>query len=319
MSAHDLRAPAELARLALRRIAELRLPPTPELFAHHYYAMAGARPTTGPLTPDAADAMNVAIDPKLAERVDQILAQATSVTRDLADNVSVHSDEVAASLESLVADMALPAGAVDVLQAVVASANAMHRTLLASHAELLDARRSLSAIEAELKESRHLLEKDPLTGTDNRRAMTIILDREMARSRRDKSPLSVAMVDLDHFKKINDTHGHAAGDAALIHLTQLAHAVLRGKDAFVRYGGEEFLLVLSDTGLYGAVNVAERVQQALARQPFVHHGQVIPMTFSAGVATLSEEPETQDSLLERADKALYDAKQTGRNKVVARA
>lgn len=308
----DLPSPTELARLALRRLAALRLPPTPELFTHHYYAMAGAPPAA------PNDATSTTIDPELVERVDNILAQASSVTQDLADNVLLHGEEVAASLEGLVGDTTMSTSVVELLQSVVASANAMQRTLIASHAELVDARRSLSAIEVELKESRHLLQKDPLTGTDNRRAMTPILAREMARARRDNEPMSVAMVDLDHFKQINDTHGHAAGDAALIHLTHIAHTLLRGNDAFVRYGGEEFLLVLSHTGLHGAVNVAERLQRALARQPVVHHGQEIPMTFSAGVATLADETETEASLLERADKALYEAKQTGRNKIVVK-
>ena len=319
--------PAELARMALHRLAELKLPPTPELYALHYYTAAGQQPPgQAEATHDAASRVNPAgqvnpadqaspVDQHLVERVDGIIAKASSVTQDLADNVSSRSEEVAVSLEGLVGDAAMPAGAIELLQAVVSSANAIHKTVLASHAELLDARRSLSAIEVELKESRHLLEKDPLTGSDNRRAMTAIIEREMARARRDREPMSVAMVDIDHFKKINDTYGHATGDAALIHLTHIARSILRGNDAFVRYGGEEFLLVLAETGLLGGVHVAERLQHALLKQPFAHHGQAIEMTFSAGVASL-QDGDTEATLLKRADKALYEAKRTGRNRVL---
>ena len=316
--------------MALRRLAELKLPPTPELYALHYYAAAGQEPPRTPApAPGAASATHQTgaanpanpasaanpVDQQLVDRVDGIIAKASSVTQDLADKVSSRSEEVAVSLEGLVGDAAMPASAIELLQAVVASANAMHKTVLASHAELIDARRSLSAIEVELKENRHLLEKDPLTGTDNRRAMTAIIEREMARARRDREPMSVAMVDIDHFKKINDTYGHATGDAALIHLTQIARSILRGNDGFVRYGGEEFLLVMAETGLLGGVHVAERLQHALVKQPFAHHGQAIEMTFSAGVSSL-QDGDTEATLLKRADKALYEAKRTGRNRVL---
>ena len=307
--------PAVLARAALRRIAELKLPPTPALYTRHYYAAAGAPPAPDD-QPKGEPVAQANVDAQLLNRVEDILAKASSVTQDLADTVSTRSDEVAASLEGLIADAAMPASAIELLQAVVTSANAMHQTMIASHTELVAARRSLSTIEVELRESRHLLQKDPLTGTDNRRAMTAIIEREMARARRDQEPMSVAMVDIDHFKKINDTYGHAAGDAALIHLTLIARSILRGNDAFVRYGGEEFLLVMAETGLLGGVHVAERLQLALIKQPFIHLGQDIAMTFSAGVSVLADD-DTEATLLRRADQALYKAKQTGRNKVLA--
>ena len=305
-------SPAKFARLALRRLAELKLPPTPELYATHYYAAAGQEP---PQAPTPAGPGSRLVEQQLLHRVEGIIAKASSVTQDLADDVSNRSEEVASSLEGMVADAEMPPNAVELLQAVLSSANAMHKTMLASHAELIDVRRSLSAIEDDLKENRHLLEKDPLTGTDNRRAMGAILERELARARRDKEPMSVAMVDIDHFKNINDTYGHAAGDAALIHLTHVARSILRGNDAFVRYGGEEFLLVMAETGMMGGVHVAERLQHALLKQPFAHHGQVIAMTFSAGVATL-QDGDVEATLLKRADTALYEAKRSGRNRVL---
>ena len=297
--------PAEVARAALRRIAELQLPPTPEHFARHYYAIAGIAPP-----PAAAPAAG-----EFVSRVDDVVSHAAGVAQALAAGVATHRDDVAASLEGLVQE-APPTSVSVLLQALIVKSTVMHETLQASHAELLDARLKLTVISAELLESRKLIDQDPLTGSQNRRAMASILQREIASARRDDEPLSVAMVDIDHFKKINDTFGHAGGDAALVHITQVARSTLRGHDAFVRYGGEEFLLVLPDTGTAGAVYVAGRLQQMLARTPFSLHGQEVEITFSAGVATLLD-ADTEAMLVQRADGALYQAKKAGRNRVVA--
>lgn len=260
-------------------------------------------------------AATAAENEKLAGQMGDLIGKVADTADHLTASVSNGGDEMAASLESLVGDT-MPDNAVALLQSVVAIANSMHQTVRASYAELLEARATLATIQTELGENRKLLEKDPLTGSENRRAMTAILQREIARAQREGEPMSVVMIDIDHFKKINDTHGHAAGDAALIHLTQIARSVLRGNDAFVRYGGEEFLLVLAETGKAGAVFVAQRLQQALAKLPFMHLGQAITMTFSAGVSGLIED-DSEAALLRRADMALYEAKRNGRNRIVA--
>ena len=111
--------------------------------------------------------------------------------------------------------------------------------------------------------------------------MSQILEREFARARRDAEPLTVAMIDVDHFKTINDTHGHAAGDAALVHLTRVAKTMLRGNDAFVRYGGEEFVLVLPETALQGGVYTAQRLQKLLAKTPVMHGTKIIRLAATA--------------------------------------
>lgn len=317
-------------------MAEMKLAPTPEVFAKYYFAAGGvpeAAISPAPaVPPKAADAIVLtastsaavsvpgfastsAADERLADQMGVLIGKVAHTTDQLAASVSTGGGEMATSLESLVGE-AMPGNAVELLQSVVAIATSMHETVLASHAELIEARASLASIRAELTENRKLLEKDPLTGSENRRAMTFILQREIARAQRDGEPMSVVMIDIDHFKKINDTHGHAAGDAALVHLTQIARSVLRGNDAFVRYGGEEFLLVLAETGKSGAIFVAQRLQQALAKLPFVHLNHVITMTFSAGVSDLIDD-DSEAALLRRADMALYEAKRNGRNRIVA--
>lgn len=308
--------PPELARIALRRLAELKLPPTPEHYTQLYYAIEGApRPPLAPsVSPVVSDPQ---VEQRLLEAFSASVDKAALATDQVTSSVAAHGKEIADSLEHLVDD-APTADVRELLHQVLAKSTAMQQSMQASHAELLDAKRSLVEIKAELKESNKLIAQDPLTGTKNRRAMKEILEREFSRSRRSTEPLSVAMVDIDHFKKINDGHGHghAVGDAALVYIAQAAKSILRGNDAFVRYGGEEFLLVLPETATAGAVHVAQRLQQVLVRYPFVYRGQQIGMTFSAGVAMLKHDDD-EESLIRRADLAMYQAKKAGRNQVLS--
>lgn len=299
-------SPADLARAALRRIAEQRIAPTPQHFARHYYEAAGVIPPSGVLA---------GVDSHWVQRADVLIGKAAATTGQLATGLDRRSGEMAACLAGLVED-AEPGDTLHLLHEFVASAKDMQATVRASHAELLDTRRSLADIKAELIESRKLLGQDPLTGTENRRSMGAILQREINRARSESKPLAVAMVDVDHFKRINDTCGHAAGDAALVHLTGIARSMLRGNDAFIRYGGEEFLMVLPETGLQGGTFVAGRLQALLEKTPLVHDGEPIAMTFSAGVSALKDD-DTEETLIRRADTALYEAKRTGRKRVIA--
>ncbi len=306
-------SPADLARTALRRLGEERLPPTPEHFARLYYEAAGSAPPVASTLPSPSQ--GGASSSELVEQLDALVGQIVATSDNLANGIDHGSARMEASLDDLVAD-APTADTAQLLQTIVATAKDMHVTLKASHAELIKTRDSLAEIKTELAESRKLLGQDALTGTENRRAMDAILTRALAHARRESEPLSVAMVDLDHFKLINDTYGHAAGDAALVHLTRLAKSMLRGHDAFIRYGGEEFVLVLPETALEGAVYVAGRLRALLHKTPLVYAGKSIAMAFSAGVATLKDE-DTEGSLLRRADAALYDAKRGGRDRVIA--
>jgi diguanylate cyclase len=296
-------APVDIARIALRQIAELRITPTPENYERAYYEAAEvAKPASMPLA-----------DQQMVLRVENVVSKAAEATEKLSEHLGEGKDELTASLESLIQTPAL--NAAEVLQAIVETTAGIHATVQASHAELLDTRRSLAQIKAELVESRKLLGLDPLTGTENRRAMSQILEREMARARRDLEPLTVAMIDVDHFKTINDSNGHDAGDAALVHLTLLAKSMLRGNDAFIRYGGEEFVLVLPETGLLGGVFTTQRLQKLLEKKPLIYGTKTLPMTVSAGVAEFRSDDREQ-TLLQRADAGLYEAKRSGRNRVV---
>jgi len=159
---------------------------------------------------------------------------------------------------------------------------------------------------------------DGLTGLVNRRHFMERGNAELERSRRTGHEVSCLMFDVDHFKKVNDTYGHDAGDAVLKSLAVVAHKTLRSIDILGRLGGEEFAAILPETGLEAALQAAERLRQAAAGMELCHGGVPIAVTVSLGVATLrSEGDDSLDSLLKRADTGMYKAKQSGRNRVVA--
>ena len=171
-------------------------------------------------------------------------------------------------------------------------------------------------LEAELEHVSEQVREDQLTGTLNRRGLDDAMQREVSRAQRGNSPLCVAVLDLDNFKKLNDTYGHQAGDSALVHLANIVKKTLRPTDIVARYGGEEFVILFSDTSIDPAVDTMRRLQRDLTKQFFLHDHERLLITFSAGVAVLKP-GETQDSIFARADKAMYQAKLQGKNRVVA--
>ncbi len=153
---------------------------------------------------------------------------------------------------------------------------------------------------------------DPLTGLVNRREFSRRFALDLARTQRDASPLSLVLIDLDHFKRINDQYGHAAGDAVLRTLAQLSHGCFRSIDTVGRLGGEEFAVLLPSADLHCAAQAARRLAQRLAETPVEHDGQCIVAGMTAGVAQRLPGEHSLDSLLQRADLALYAGKQAGR-------
>jgi diguanylate cyclase (GGDEF)-like protein len=170
---------------------------------------------------------------------------------------------------------------------------------------------AICAPQLELAQLARLAQLDPLTGTLNRRG----LEGALPERRREKAgPTSIAIADVDRFKRINDRYGHPAGDAVLKEVARLLASGLRTDDAVVRYGGEEFVMVLPDVDLEGAMAVAERARLRVEKGAIRLRGRRVPITVSFGVATLRK-GETRARLIERADRALYIAKERGRNRV----
>ena len=159
-----------------------------------------------------------------------------------------------------------------------------------------------------------LSQRDAMTGTFNRRHMLELLDDEYKRQRRTLLPFCVAMLDIDHFKQVNDTHGHAAGDMVLRQMTLLAGAALRDTDALARWGGEEFLVLLPDVSVSEACSVIERLRLQVEQYDWSQCAPGLRITFSSGVACHVPQTSIQGSI-DRADAALYRAKHAGRNRV----
>ena len=160
--------------------------------------------------------------------------------------------------------------------------------------------------------------RDALTGVHNRGYLEESLAREEARARRSGLPLGVMMIDIDHFKRINDTYGHPAGDAVLRAVGQYVMALTRGEDIFCRYGGEEFVLIMIDTTARAVWERAEALRAGVQALAIEHDGRTIgPITLSIGVAMIPDHARDGQAALKAADAALYRAKQGGRNRVVA--
>lgn len=195
------------------------------------------------------------------------------------------------------------------------------RSILAKAARIQDARGRVKKVsfvvditERKAMEQRleFLAHHDELTGLLNRRAGLGLLEEEIRRSRRYATPLCVASCDLDHFKRVNDRHGHAVGDRVLREAGELMQATMRQHDHVIRLGGEEFLLLLPGVAQEEAGQAVERLRERLASTPLA--AARIRLTLSAGIAQLQDD-EQADALLERADRALYGAKHAGRNQV----
>jgi len=209
-----------------------------------------------------------------------------------------------------------------VVDGLLRDTRAVSLAIRQSQQDLADARRKVEAyetrvraLEQELAQTSRMVQNDPLTHALNRRGLDEIFRVEVSRAVRYQVPLTVVMIDLDDFKIINDTLGHAAGDRALIHFVTTAQACLRSTELIARTGGEEFVLAFPATPVESAFEAVRRLQRELARNPFVHDGTVRVMTFSGG-ATSWLDGETLAQTLQRADAAMYAAKRAGKNRVV---
>ena len=189
----------------------------------------------------------------------------------------------------------------------------------AAHGEPVRALCVLTDVTEQLRLQRELqrvAHEDSLTGASNRGRFVELLGAEIERANRHGRALSLVLFDVDRFKQVNDTYGHAAGDAALRSLAAVAKAQLRRSDVLGRLGGEEFALLLPETGGDGALQVAERLREAVAAIPVAHADRSFAVTISLGVSSLLP-GDTPDRVLARADEALYAGKRSGRNRTVA--
>ena len=209
-----------------------------------------------------------------------------------------------------------------VLKEVVGATRTMANDSMTARDELRGMREKAQATEAELVKLHQELDRvsaqarhDPLTGALNRKGLEEAVNREVSNVRRKDTPLCMALLDIDNFKKLNDTLGHASGDAALTHLATVTREVMRPHDTLARYGGEEFVILMPDTALDNGIEAMTRLQRELTKRFFLTGTEKVLITFSAGVAQLAAD-ETGQSAIKRADQAMYLAKRSGKNRVL---
>ncbi len=301
--------PVEIARQALHRLAELGLPPTPENYEILYRSIAGLPPrhqtAPGP-------------DPSLLEMLRAVLGVISQANDGLQADLTRFSNEsstlLAQARHGLDAGASVDAGA-EMLRTMTASASWLLAQVEASRTELEGTRAQLNRAQSELEQAQSLALTDPLTTLPNRRGLDLILSRELARARRAGATLCLAVLDIDHFKRINDQFGHATGDEALKHLAGVLKPILRETDTVARFGGEEFVLVLPDTPLPAAEFTVSRLLRALEHAPLDANGTPVTVRFSAGLAQWTPQ-ESAEHLTTRADQAMYAAKRAGRGCVM---
>ncbi|AXS81121.1 GGDEF domain-containing protein [Dechloromonas sp. HYN0024] len=173
----------------------------------------------------------------------------------------------------------------------------------------------LTHLHQELDSASALARHDPLTDALNRKGLEEAMEREISSMRRKETPLSVSLLDIDNFKKLNDTFGHDAGDRALVHLADVTRRCMRPSDTLARYGGEEFVVLMPDTMLEAGIEAMARLQRELTKAIYMAGSEKILITFSAGVAQVGAD-ESGTNAIRRADQAMYLAKRAGKNRVM---
>jgi len=256
-----------------------------------------------------------AIKQMLAGFVDQLadFADATSEYHDKIDAcaVKVSAANDIGELEEVLAEVMRET------RNIQFNAQRSHDELRSTQEKAQKAEARIRELEKELEETSDLVRHDQLTGVLNRRGLEDMFNKEVARATRHDTALCIALLDIDNFKKLNDSMGHDAGDQALIHLAKVCRDTLRPQDTVARYGGEEFIILLPETLLDDAAHVLTRLQRELTKRFFLHGNEKVLITFSAGVTQMTD-GDDQGSVVKRADEAMYEAKQTGKNRVISR-
>ncbi|HVZ04403.1 GGDEF domain-containing protein [Hyphomicrobium sp.] len=259
------------------------------------------------------DAISSRIE-KVGQELDEEVYALMNVLKQHLDFSSSHS-EALAKVNKTLPSVTSPEQIRAIVQRLINENTRIQNEVDTLNARVQHSQQQIEKLRASLSESQRLGMLDAVTHLKNRHWLEANLPREVASALEYKEPLSLVMADVDHFKNINDSFGHAVGDEILRRFAELLSKNIKGRDTAVRYGGEEFILVLPHTELEGAHNLGEQIRAELEGKKWMHHKTGLPIgtvTASFGVAQLRPE-ENPDCLLERADAKLYEAKAAGRN------
>jgi diguanylate cyclase len=242
------------------------------------------------------------------------LAEFADSTSDYHDKIEICADRISnaediSELEDVLAEV------IRETQIIQLNAQRSRDELRNAKQSVEDAEKRIGELQAELDKASTLVRHDQLTGVLNRRGLEEAFEKETARAQRRQSTLCVALLDIDNFKKLNDSLGHDAGDAALIHLTTVIRETMRPQDTVARFGGEEFIILLPDTPLEDAQTALVRLQRELTRRIFLHNNNRQLITFSAGLTDLRA-GDTQASVRQTRRRGDVAAKQAGKNRVL---
>ena len=332
----DSASAAEHLRLALSMMGKHGLPPIPINYALMYFYVSGEDldlnekidellDSRSGWTPEAAQELfdchicqgdgrsNEALREELLATVANILGMLI----DLSGKTAVSNDKLEQHIEKL-AHSKDPQEVLSVATDIISETRSMVDQARQFESTLLDTTQEIEQLKDELFNARRQATMDALTGLNNRRGFDEALKEAIGGSNEGDGGFCLLMIDIDHFKNINDTHGHLVGDKVLVGVAKMLHKFMRGNDFLARYGGEEFAVLLRDTPITGAFSVAENLRKGIEKLRLKHvkTGQQIgQVTISLGVAC-HRKGEQADDLVGRCDKALYRAKSLGRNRTV---
>jgi diguanylate cyclase len=334
LQAIDNEKSAEFLRLAVAAMARHRVPTTPQNYATWYAHVSGENPEL------SAELKRLATEPRAfseavceqlhrkyiagqdASRIDQVRASLHGILGEVSEALATagsNAEDYQGKIGGLVDNAKRPDGMQDIrqlLETLIAETRSMQDTTSEMQSQFVSKSKEIEELQQQLQKERERAITDPLTGLYNRFALLDHLD-SASRGAKNDGPLSLVMLDIDHFKAINDTHGHLIGDRVIRFVAQAMKRNIKGQDMAARYGGEEFTLLLPSTPTAGARAVAENVRKAIASAQLVRADTKQPLgqiTVSLGVATYRANEDVME-FVNRADKALYRSKNDGRNRV----
>ncbi len=301
----------DTARAALKEIVGRNMLPWPDIYSAEFWLLAQKHGYEGILLKrHEIKCGSKQLAQEFLEKADEILGGVNETVSSLVNGTISQTEEMASTIEAL---KNIPIDDPEVSEGI----DRLHDTniKLQIHSSNMETR--LEEQSRLINELQKQLRKDSLTGLLNREALNKDLKKELAKTRRYHYPLTVLMIDIDHFKEVNDVYGHLAGDSVLKVIARLLEKTIREADSAYRYGGEEFLALLPHTTADEAMILANRIKDIVAKHTFIDktHDISISVTISGGISEFRN-GDDESSLIARADKALYLAKQNGRNQIV---